>query len=72
MNKVFADAAVVPKDEVECSHRWVANSGQGGEPVFKANRMISAEPVMHVACSICGSRTWMTKAQFGRRPKTAA
>lgn len=43
-------------------HNWIANSGRGGEPRFKGG--LSREPVMHVKCSECGERTWMTEAQW--------
>ena len=48
----------------ECDHKWVANSGNGGEPVFKVNLTMSSQPLMHVKCSSCGARTWMTEYRW--------
>lgn len=45
-----------------CKHQWVANSGQGGLPVFKPTA--SYNSAMHVMCSICGSRTWFTETDW--------
>lgn len=52
------------KGVIMCKHIWVANSGRGGEPDFRLNRQMSNEPLMHVKCSICGDRTWLTEAQW--------
>lgn len=48
----------------ECEHKWVANSGEGGEPVFKTNRHMAFMPTMHVKCSVCNDRTWMSLATW--------
>lgn len=48
----------------ECNHIWIANSGRGGEPVFKPNRYMGREPLMHVKCSLCNQRTWVTEEQW--------
>lgn len=53
----------------DCRHRWIANSGQGGPPVFKINRQMSDKPLMHVRCSACGCRTWLTKKQWDDIPE---
>jgi hypothetical protein len=47
-----------------CRHVWIANSGRGGEPQFRVNRQMSSEPLMHVTCRTCGTRTWFTEAQW--------
>ncbi len=47
-------------DNSDCEHVWVANSGAGGEPKFKMNRHMSHDPLMHVKCTKCGGRTWLT------------
>ncbi len=47
-----------------CKHVWVANSGRGGEPVFKINRQMHGSPIMHAKCSVCGDRTWFTVSQW--------
>lgn len=55
----------------ECEHYWVPNSGRGGEPKFLMNRtMHPTEPLMHVQCSRCGVRTWLTEAQWWAIPAT--
>jgi hypothetical protein len=53
---------------VSCDHYWIPNSGRGGEPEFKFNRQMSAEPTMHVMCSTCGDRTWLTEKQWAEIP----
>lgn len=52
------------KGRIMCDHKWVANSGRGGDPSFRLNRQMSNVPVMHVTCAICGARTWLTEAQW--------
>lgn len=49
---------------MDCAHNWVPNNGQGGDPVFKQNRQMSSEPIMHAKCSKCGDRTWITASQW--------
>ena len=44
---------------MECKHRWVANSGRGGEPLFKMNRQMAVGLIMYVKCSKCDARTWL-------------
>lgn len=56
--------------DTDCSHYWIANSGQGGKPDFKPNRQMSAEPLMHVKCSLCSARTWFTEKQWNSIPAT--
>lgn len=51
-----------------CSHVWVANGGRGGTPDFRANRQMSAEPLLKVACRTCGARTWLTEKQWNALP----
>lgn len=48
----------------QCNHKWVSNSGKGGNPNFKFNRQMSNEPLMHIMCSKCNTRTWVTKNQW--------
>ena len=43
-----------------CKHEWVANTGRGGQPVFRGTSQ-----VMHVLCKLCGDRTWMSEWQWG-------
>lgn len=43
-----------------CVHQWVSNSGKGGEPDFRANRQAWSGVKMHVRCSECGGRTWLS------------
>lgn len=39
-----------------CKHYWETNSGKGGEPEFRPNRVMHpTEPLMHVRCSACGA-----------------
>ena len=53
--------------EEECTHEWISNSGRGGDPDFRLNRQMSPEPLMHVMCAKCGTRTWMTRQQWELR-----
>ena len=48
----------------DCKHKWVSNSGQGGEPNFKVNKQMAGMPHMHVTCALCNDRTWMSKATW--------
>ncbi len=52
----------------DIEHVWVANSGHGGEPVYRPNRQMSADPLMHVRCDDCGARTWFTQEQWESIP----
>lgn len=61
---------VTLKKQKACAHYWIPNSGQGGEPVFKPNRMMSPEPTMHAMCSLCKTRTWFTEKQWNAIPAT--
>ncbi len=54
----------------ECVHVWVANAGDGGEPVFRPNRHMSADPLMHVCCEECNARTWFTREQWEWLPES--
>lgn len=55
----------------ECNHYWISNSGRGGEPEFRPNRHMWAEPMMHVRCSECGCRTWFSEKQWYAIPEGA-
>ena len=48
----------------EHTHKWISNSGQGGEPIFKVNKQMAWVPHMHVKCSLCNDRTWMSRATW--------
>jgi hypothetical protein len=49
----------------ECSHYWIpSNVDAAGNPDFRMNRQMSAEPLAHVRCKLCGCRTWFTRAQW--------
>jgi len=50
----------------ECMHFWVANSGKGGDPVFKENRQLSEISTMHVKCEKCGARTWISEDDWDK------
>jgi len=54
--------------EENCNHYWIPNSGAGGEPVFRNFTHMSREPVMHVKCSKCNTRTWFTQKQWNDIP----
>ena len=56
----------------DCNHFWHSNSGRGGMAVFRRNRQMSAEPLMHVRCSECNARTWLTKEQWENANYTTA
>ena len=56
----------------DCAHYWIPNSGQGGEPDFRRNRMMSTTPTMHVMCGRCGCRTWFTEEQWKAIPAVEA
>lgn len=45
-------------------HSWIANSGRGGEPVFKRNHLMESKFLMHVHCYQCNARTWLTREQW--------
>lgn len=47
-----------------CDHEWIANSGQGGEPKFRANRQMWFGLRMHVICRKCRARTWVTEEEW--------
>lgn len=49
-------------EPTDCQHNWVTNSGDGGDPDFR--RGLGPEPTMHVLCSKCNARTWLTEAQW--------
>jgi len=49
----------------ECNHKWIANSGQGGKPLFTGRSML-----MHVKCKLCNCRTWMDKSAWDKARKT--
>lgn len=51
-------------NQEDCGHVWVANSGKGGEPDYRPNRQLSAQPLMNVKCDICNARTWKTQQQW--------
>ena len=53
-----------------CNHHWIANSGRGGEPEFRLNRTMSELPLMHVLCSKCNDRTWLTREQWDALEET--
>lgn len=52
------------KVEARCNHIWVANSGKGGEPVYRENRMMWSSERMHVKCSKCPVITLMSKEEW--------
>jgi len=54
-----------------CKHIWVANGGHGGEPVFKLNRQMGSEPIMHVMCRTCETRTWLSDKQWNALARKA-
>jgi len=55
-----------------CSHTWIANSGQGGEPEFRLNRQMGSKPTMHVVCCKCNCRTWFTEDKWTALPMSTA
>lgn len=48
----------------ECKHTWISNSGQGGKAVFKPIGLGPNIRAMHVKCSICNCRTWLSKEEW--------
>lgn len=58
-------------DKFDCEHVWISNSGAGGEPKFRTNRQMSVEPLMHVKCSECNSRTWLTENEWDAMTESA-
>lgn len=56
------------EQQLACAHAWVANTGRGGEPIYRLNRMMNASPLMHVQCGKCNARTWFTEAQWKAMP----
>jgi PRTRC genetic system protein C len=67
-NPADSYAAQRVRQTLQCAHVWIANSGLGGEPEFRRNASMRAEPHMHVLCSKCGDRTWFTEAQWNEMP----
>ena len=49
----------------DCKHYWIANSGNGGKPVY---RVLGGILVMHVKCGLCNCRTWFTEEQWNDVP----
>jgi hypothetical protein len=45
-----------------CSHTWVANSGQGGKPVYNLN--LDGAFTMRVTCPRCLGRAWFTPEEW--------
>ncbi|MGP1675945.1 MAG: hypothetical protein ACTS6J_02175 [Burkholderiales bacterium] len=64
--EIYSMRNAAPQDAQaeECAHKWIANSGRGGEPDFRMNRQMSPEPLMHVMCKQCSARTWVTAEQW--------
>lgn len=58
------------EQQLSCAHAWVANSGRGGTPEYRPNRMMSTVPLMHVQCSRCEARTWFSQEQWERLHQT--
>lgn len=57
----------------EHAHSWIANSGRGGEPVYKTSPNGPRAPLtMHVRCDSCGARTWLTRQQWEALPEFEA
>jgi len=54
------------KDQTICNHKWIANSGLGGKPVFTVDRQRSNEPLMHVKCCICKVYNWLNKPRWDK------
>jgi hypothetical protein len=54
-------------NDSNCSHVWVANSGRGGEPVYR-RRSLGRVATMHVMCSRCHARTWFTPEGWDALP----
>lgn len=52
-------------DQATCSHIWIANSGQGGEPRFNIRMTGDLHYVMHVKCCECGNRAVGQSTQAG-------
>ena len=59
-----AATAQSESDVRACSHLWVSNSGEGGDPVFTPNRYMAPDQLMHVKCFKCRARTWFTEKQW--------
>ncbi|MEC7763362.1 MAG: hypothetical protein VX874_15780 [Pseudomonadota bacterium] len=48
-----------------CFHLWAPT---GRKVEFTRDPNLGPDPVMHVTCSSCGSRTWITEAYWLRLP----
>ena len=53
----------------KCDHFWHSNSGSGGTPKF---RVLYGLRVMHVLCSECGGRTWLSPKEWNDSSNTTA
>ena len=49
----------------EHKHEWFPTTvDKDGHPVFRMNRQMSPEPLVHVRCGVCGCRTWYAKSAW--------
>lgn len=54
----------------ECNHKWLENSGTGGDAEFLWTPCIcSNEPIMYVRCELCGESDWKTPSQWTQSDK---
>jgi len=49
----------------KCQHKWTPSH----KKVEFTKKGISPVPVMHVTCSECGARTWITELQWDEHQK---
>jgi len=60
--------AVEVKSE-QCDHYWIPSAfTTDGNPIFRVNPQLSAEPILHAKCDLCNDRTWFTEAQWNAIP----
>lgn len=58
----------IPHEQCAPNHTWVANTGRGGEPDYRAY-FPGGKLTMHVMCERCGTRTWFTEEQWKALPE---
>jgi len=59
----------MPAEMTACAHFWHSNSGVGGTPIF---RILYGSRVMHVLCSECDARTWLSPKEWEDSSHTTA
>lgn len=46
--------------------RWEGEKNKDDTPAFRINRQMSSDPLIHVTCKVCNTRTWLSEDQWSR------